>query len=223
VEAALDHRFAHVAALALTTVATPLAAPLPERLLALAGHRASPVRLALVEVLRAKPNRAHQTALVKLAGDDWAKSAARYGEDTDDYPIAHIAIEALLDLIPLGSGDEETLFVIATDTSDPDVRNAVFGLLAKSAIEMQKRLFDLAVAPGKGRVQSSAASALLQAAELIDQAVVDEITPRLLATRYEPVAGMFALLLGWRGPIAAVRSAAEELATNLALRAASIT
>lgn len=214
VEAALDHRFAHVAASALTAVAAPIAAPLPARLLAFAAHRASPVRQALVEVLKTKPDPAHQTTLIKLAGDKWSKNTMHYGNDTDDYPIAQTAIAALLDLRPLRDKDEEALYAIATDTSDPDVRDAIFRLLAKSGIAMQKKLFDLALEPGRAGVRSSAAYALLQAGEQIDQHMVDEITPRLVATRYEPVAGVLAVLLGRRGAIHAVRAAAEELATN---------
>lgn len=218
-EAALDHRFAHVVARALTTIAGSMVAPLPDRLLAFAAHRASPVRRALVEVLKLKPDPAHQTTLIKLAGDQWSQDTTRYGNDTVDYPIAQAAIAALLDLAPLGDKDEKALFAIATDTLDPDVCNAIFRLLAKSSLVMQKTLFDLAVEPGRPRIRSSAAYALLLAGERIEQHVIDEITPRLIATRYEPVAGVLAMLLGWRGSIPAVRAAAEELATNAKRRA----
>lgn len=214
VEGALDHRFAHVVARALRAVATLIAEPLPEHLLAFATHRASPVRRALVDVLKTKPHPAHKETLIKLAGDKWTKSSMFYGNEADDYPIAQAAIAALVDLSPLGDKEEKTLFSIATDTSDPDVRDAIFRLLASSGIVMQNELFELAVEPGRERVRSSAAFALLQACDLIDQCVVDKITPKLVATRYEPVAGVLALLLGWRGAIPTVRAAAEELATN---------
>ncbi|MDH2345483.1 hypothetical protein [Bradyrhizobium sp. SSUT77] len=36
----------------------------------------------------------------------------------------------------------------------------------------------------------------------------------MLATRYEPVAGVLAILIAWRGEIASIRAAAEEIATN---------
>lgn len=214
VEAALNHRFAHVAACALTAVTTPLATPLQPRHLAFATHRASPVRRALVEVLKTKHDPAHQTTLIKLAGDQWSKNTMHYGRDTDDYPIARAAVAALRNLRPLGDKDEENLFAIATDTSDQHLRDAILLLLAESGFAMQKKLFDLAVEPGNARIQSSAAYALLQVGEQIEQRVVDEITPQMLATRYEPVAGVLAVLLGWRGAIPEVNAVAKELATN---------
>jgi hypothetical protein len=215
VEAALDHRFAHVAARALTSIAIPLSAPLPSRLLNFAAHRASPVRRALVDVLKAKPNRAHQATLIQLASDQWSKSSMHYGQDSDDYPIAQTAVDALADLAPLGGTDDEAIVAIAIDTSDPDVRNAIFRLLAKTGgLAMQNRLFDISVEPGRAHVRSSAAHAMLQAAEQLDPAIIDKITPRLLATRYEPVAGVLAILIAWRGEIASIRTAAEEIATN---------
>jgi hypothetical protein len=57
VKGALTHKFADVVARALKEVATPLPAPLPESLLALAHAKGSPVRRALVELLDAKPLR----------------------------------------------------------------------------------------------------------------------------------------------------------------------
>jgi hypothetical protein len=214
VDAALGHRFAHVVACALTAVASPIVAPLPERLLSFSTHRASPIRQALVAILKAKPHPAHQMTLIKLAGDEWSKISMRYGHDTDDYPIAQAAIAALSDMTPLGEKDDETLFAIATDTSDSNLRDDIFRLLARSSDSMQRVLFDLAVEPGRPRVQSSAAYALLHAGEHIDQRVVDDITSLLVATRNESVAGVLALLLGWRGSIPAARAVAEELAAN---------
>lgn len=54
----------------------------------------------------------------------------------------------------------------------------------------------------------------MQAGEQIDQHVIGEITPQLIATSYEPVSAVLALLLGWRASTAAIRAAAEDLATN---------
>ena len=215
IEAAIDHRFAHVAAPALTQFASPLEVPLPKRLLDLAAHRASPVRRALVDLLKSKPSAAHQSTLVKLAGDQWSKHSQTYGSDSDDYPIAQTAIEALADIAPLGAADDDALYTIAIDSSDPDVRDAILNLLAKTAgVAFQTRIFDLAVEPGRASVRKSAAYALLHAGSELDQELIDAITPQLISTRYEPVAAVLALLLGWRGRIAAIRSAAEEIAPN---------
>ena len=212
VESALNHRFAHAAACALLAIASPLPAPLPDRLLGLASHRASPVRRALVEVLKTKPHPAHQSTLVTLADDKWSKSTMNYGADNDDYPIAQAAIAALC--LPLRSADKDALFSIAIGSSDPDVRRAIFLLLASSGVAMQRRIFKLAVEPGRVHVRRSAAYALLNTGATIDQSVVDKITPALIATRYEPVAAVLAILLGWRGDISAARAAAEVLATT---------
>ncbi|MGA1859864.1 hypothetical protein VH569_28090 [Azospirillum sp. 11R-A] len=220
VEIAIDHKFAHVAAQALTAVATPMEAPLPQRLLALAGHKASPVLRALVEVLKAKPHNGHRNALLSLAADQWSRHSQHYGRDSDDYPIAQAAIAALMDVAPLEPEQNEALFAIATDTSDPDVRRAIFTLLAKFGGELyHERLFFLAVEPGSARVRSSSAYALLAVGADLDGGLIERITPQLLDKRYEPVAGVLAILLGWRGSAEAVRSAAEALAANRKRRA----
>lgn len=215
IEVAIGHRFAHVTAPALTAFASPLEAPLPKRLLDLAAHRASPVRRGLVDLLKYKSSAEHQSTLIKLAGDQWSRHSQTYGSDSDDYPIAQTAIGALADIAPLGAADDDALYTIAIDSSDPDVRSAILDLLAKTAgVAIQTRIFDLAVEPGRARVRKSAAYALLHAGSALDQGLIDAVTPQLIATRYEPVAAVFALLLGWRGQIDAIRSTAEEIAPH---------
>ncbi|WP_429227312.1 hypothetical protein [Inquilinus ginsengisoli] len=214
VEAALDHRFAHVAALALKAVATPLAAPLPERVLALAFHRASPVRRALVELLKTKPHTDHQATLLKLASDRWTANGIGWGNESHDYPIAREAVDALLLLKPLGDEAGKALFNIATDTSDPKLRRAVFQLMAESGVASQKRLFDLAVRPGRTSVRVLAAEALHRAGETLGKRVINAISSPLVATRYAPVATILAALLGRRADVSAIRAVAEDLAAN---------
>ncbi|WBX82879.1 hypothetical protein [Sphingosinicella microcystinivorans] len=215
IEAAIGHRFAHVAAAALTVFASPLETPFPQRVLDLAAHRASPVRRALVDLLRSKPSAVHQSTLVKLAGDQWSRHSQTYGSDSDDYPIAQTAIAALAEIAPLGAADDAALYTIAIDTSDPDVRGAILDLLAKTAnVAIQTQIFDLAVEPGRARVRKSAAYALLAAGSELDQGLIDAITSQLIATRYEPVAAALAMLLGWRGEVDAIRSVAEAIASH---------
>ncbi len=219
VDAALDHRFAHVAARALAAVAGPLPAPLPQRLLDLARHRASPVRSALADALRAKPHPDHVATLLVLADDRWSRHSDGFGGDAD-HPIAQTAVAALAEIAPLGAEANAALLGIATDTSDHDVRVPIFDLLARTGgAEMQRRIFALATEPGRARVRSAAAHALLRSGPVVDQSVVDLITPRLLATRYEPVGAVLATLLGWRGSLEAIRASAEHLATNQKRRA----
>jgi hypothetical protein len=215
IEAALGHKFAHVVANALTAIAGPMPAPIPDRLLALAAHRASPVRRALVALLKQKPHAEHRAALLILAGDQWSRHSQNYGADSDDYPIAHEAIAALRDVAPLDAEQDDSLFAIAIATSDPDVRWAIFALLAESGgAASREHLFTLAIEPGTARVRSSAARALLPQGADLDSTLIDRITPDLLLTRYEPVAGVLAGLLGWRGTPEAIRAAAEVLAAS---------
>lgn len=215
IDAALDHKFAHVVARAVTAVATPCAGPLPQRLLSLAAHRASPVRRALANALKAKTDIAHLPVLLKLAGDEWSRDTMNYGTDSDDYPIARTAVDALGTLSPLGEANDSALLVTGTETSDPKVRDAIFRLLTKfGGAVMQRKLFEQAVQPGTRQVRWSAAHALLLSGDELAQAVVDEIRPHLVATRYEPVAAVLVLLLGWRGTIPVICETAEQLAIH---------
>lgn len=220
IEGALSHRYAHVVALALSAIAGPLPAPLPPRLLNLAGHRASPVLLALVRALKEKPHEAHRPALMTLAGDNWSRHSQEYGRDSDDYPIAQAAIEALADVAPLPESDADRLLAIATDSSDPDVRKTGYSLLVRTGGgAAHAKLFALAVEPGRARVRSSAAHSLLPVGSDLEDPLIRLITPQLLDRLYEPVAGVLAVLLGWRGGRDAVLAAAEALATNRKRRA----
>lgn len=215
VDKALGHRFAHVVAPALTAVASPLAAPLPNNLLDLAGHRASPVRRALAAILAAKPHRGHQRALMTLLTDQWSRHSQHYGQDDNDYPIARTAADALTNQPPPTAATAKRLLTLATDTADPQVRRSVLTLLAKKGDQaLQQAIFDLAVQPGRQSVRRGAASALLAAAARLAPSIIAGITASLLATRFEPVAAILALLLGWRGDPSTARDVAGQLATN---------
>ncbi len=153
IEAGLSHRFAAVVARALKAVATPMTPPLPEALLALAGHRGSPVRRALVELLDTKPHPEHLPGLLVLAKDDWSPRSSYQGEE-DDYPIAQAAIGAIGKLGPLEDGVAHELYRLAIDTRDSDVRYEIFALLVRAAHpQFQGQLFDLAVNPGRRTVR----------------------------------------------------------------------
>lgn len=215
VEAALNHKFAHVSSRALTALGTRINAPLPAHLLEKASDRGSPVRKALVALLKQKTHIAHLQALITLAKDTWSKYAQHYGDD-GDFPIAQGAVEAIAQLAPLPPDEAREMFAIGLDTDDPSVRAQIFHLLAASGdLDLQERLFDLSIRPGRRTsVRSAAARGLLQGAEAVATVIVDKITTRLLASRYEPVAASLALLLAFRGDPDQVRAVAEELATN---------
>ena len=213
IEAGLSHRFAAVAARALKAVATPMTAPLPEALLALADHKGSPVRKALVELLDAKPHLEHLSALLVLAKDDWSPRSSYQGEE-DDYPIAQEAVGAIGKLGPLEDGVADELYRLAIDTRDSDVRYEIFALIVRAAdARFQGQLFDLAVNPGRRTVRLAAARALMAGHEQVAPETVNRITPQLLATRTEGVASRLLLLVSVRAEIDEVLKAAEALST----------
>ena len=212
IEAGLSHRFADVVARALKAVATSMAPPLPEALLTLAGHKGSPVRKALVELLDAKPHADHLPALLVLAKDDWSLRASYQGEE-DDYPIAQAAIGAIGKLGPLKYGAADELYRLAIDTRDSDVRYEVLALLVRAADpRFQSQLFELAVSPGRRTVRVDAAGALLAGHEQVTPETVSRITPQLLATRIAPVASRLLLLVALRAEMdQVVKAAANDL------------
>ena len=214
VEAALTHRFAHVVARALKAVATPLSAPLPEALLALARAKGSPVRKALVELLDAKPHQSHLPALLQLVRDQWSPSVRHSGEE-DDYPIARAAVPGIAKLAPLATETADQLYRVAIDSRDTLLRYELLALLARAAgAATQQLLLDLAVSPGGRNVRTAAAGALLAGAEHVAPEVIARITPALLTRRIEPVAARLSVLLAWRGELDAVTKAAEVLAIS---------
>lgn len=211
VEAGLSHRFAAVVAHALKAVATPLTGPLPGALLALAGHKGSPVRKALVELLDAKPHADHLPALLVLAKDDWSPRSSYRGEE-DDYPIAQAAIEAIGKLGPLEDGVADELYRLAIDTRDSDVRYEIFTVLVRAADpRFQGQLFDIAVNPGRRPVRVNAAGALLAGHGHVVPQTVNRITPQLLATRVEAVTSRLLLLVALCAEMDQVFKAAEAL------------
>ena len=213
IKAGLSHRFAAVVARALKAAAGPMTTPLPEALLALADHKGSPVRKALVELLDSKPHADHLPALLVLAKDDWSPRSSYQGEE-DDYPIAQAAIGAIGKLGPLEDGVADELYRLAIDTRDSDVRYGIFALLVREADpRFQGQLFDLAVNPGRRTVRVNGAGALLAGHGQVTPETMSRITPQLLATRIEAVASRLLLLVALRAEIDQVLNAAEVLST----------
>lgn len=213
VEGALAHRFAHVVARALTSVASRLEVPLPEYLLAFSSHRASPVRLALATVLTARMHPAYKQTLAQLAGDTWSRQSCG-----DEHPIARVAIAGLASLVEFGmlSDHEEIKLLLGNGlrSSDEEVLNTTCLLLARSSFNMQHHLLELAVTLRKGELQSAAISALLDSHQLLDQQLIDGITVEQMSISHEKVASVLAVLLGIRGTPSVVLAMAKELALD---------
>lgn len=214
VEAALDHRFAHIAALALTAVADSLSGPFPHRILILSTHRASPVRLALAVALKRNTSVAHTGTLMALANDHWSKDSFHYYDQSSHCPIARVAVEALADLAPFGPEYDTQMQTIAKSTTDLIVRSTMLELMAASGPPTQQLLFDLAVDPGRAAVHAAAANALLSREEYIDDQMLAQISSEHLNLGNEEIALIFALLLGHRGTIAVVQSVAEAISAD---------
>jgi hypothetical protein len=190
-----------------------MARPLPDTLLALAQHKGSPVRRALVELLDAKPHRDHLPALLVLAKDEWSRRSY-YGEE-DDYPIARAAIGALAKLGPIADAVADELYRLAIDTRDSDVRYKIFCLLVRAADpQFQAKLYELAVSPGRRIVRQAATAALMVGYEQVVPEIVERITPQLLGSRIESVASRLLLLVAARGEIDQLLKAAEALSTS---------
>jgi len=222
VEAALDHRFADVVAPALTAVATPVAPPLPQKLLDFASHRASPVRKALVAILKAKPDARHLPTLLTLADDRWSKDDGYYGAP-GYFPIARSAVDAIADLAPLIQSDAQRLLALGAKTTDQVLRQEIFTLLAKTGgVAMESDLFDLAVRPGSGSVRKAAADALLFAADTLDSSTVEKITSDLVITRVPRIAAVLALIAGHRADVTHAKRIGADIAGNAKRRALAL-
>lgn len=214
IEAGLSHRFADVVARLLKAVASSMAPPLPPALLALAGHKGSPVRRALVGLLDAKLHPDHLPALLLLSKDEWSPRSSYSGEE-DDYPIAQAAIAAISKLGVIESGVADDLYRLAIDTRDSDIRYDTFVLLVRAAdARFQSNLFELAVSPGRRIVRLAAAAALMDGQDHVTSEIVGRITPQLLGTRIESVASRLLMLVAIRGEIDQVLKTAEVLSTS---------
>jgi hypothetical protein len=213
IEAALTHKFAHVVALALSEAGGALPAPLPGRFLDLCDARGSPIRIALVALLNAKPHPDHLPALLKLVSDEW--TPRDLSGDDPDYPIATAAIEAIAKMGALDADVQEGLYELALETRDSNLRLNILSYLAKTyGAPLQGRLFDVARGREANKIRRAAAQALLQCGDDAESAVVSKVTSDLLLELVEPVAVRLCLLLAWQGNVERVVTTAKALATN---------
>ena len=219
ISGALDHRFAHVVAKALTKVGECVPEPLPMEFLALADSKGSPVRKALVNLLAAKPHPEHLPVLLRLAQDQWSSSSRFYGED-DNFPIARIAVDAIRTLKSLDPAIFGRLQDMAFKTSDWVVRIGLFRILVvQGGRAFQEKLFELAVTPGRMQVRSAAARAMLVEADSLDLAVVGKITTDILAIHEPSIAAMLTLIVALRASLPERMQIAREISANPRRRA----
>ncbi|HEY0286941.1 MAG TPA: hypothetical protein VGC62_08020 [Pseudomonas sp.] len=219
VDAAIDHRFAHVVARALKAIVERAGAPLPESILEFANDKRSPVLKALASSLVTHSHISHLNALFRLVENQWSSSSQRYGKD-DTFPIARMAVDALENIEPLGTEDVGKLLMVALETSDSTVSQGLLRIIGeKGGKEFQNRIFELAVNPGRSSVRRSCAFALLVNWEVLDTAVVDAVTLHVIQTAPAAVAAFFTTLAALRKAEDERLALARGLATNPKRRA----
>ncbi|MFK0204725.1 hypothetical protein [Agrobacterium sp. NPDC090283] len=213
VEGALKHRFADVRRDALLAIANGLVAPLPAHILAMAHDKGSGVRRAVVEILGAKPDAAHQATLIGLTADTWTRAEIYYGEEAS-YPIATAAAKLLGDQAPLFADAIDTLMTQAAVTSDPDLRNALLLAVAKQGdVAGRDRLADIALEIGRPRLHGAAAEALFLSGDRSPIRAA-RFEKHLLSDGAPNVAVSMALVVGSTGDKTAVLTLARTLYMN---------
>ena len=214
VQMGLTHRFAEVVARSLKAVATKLTPPLSDEFLALAQHKGSPVRRALVEILDAMPHPEHQATLLVLAKDDWSPRYAQYGDD-DEYPIARAAVAAIAKLGPIEAEPADQLYRLAIGSPDRTLRYEIFALLVRAAeTEFQNRLLTLALTRGRRQLREAAATALMVGYEHVVAPIVRQITSQLVETLIETVASRLLVLVAASANVDDVMTLTGALSTN---------
>ncbi|WP_143149108.1 hypothetical protein [Hyphomicrobium sp. CS1BSMeth3] len=214
IQAALTHRFAHVSARALEAVATSLSAPLPAHILSLVNIKGSPMRKVLVALLDRMPHVDHLPTLVEMAKDTWSRHAS-YEHENQHYPIAQAAVNALAKIGPLPAPVAQALLHVATESDDPRLRAGLLTELVRfGGRDMQDRILDLALLPGRLAIRRAAANALVVVSDALPHELVARIIPDLLISRTESVASMLAVLLSLRGDMMSVDAAAQRLSTS---------
>ncbi|MHB8286482.1 MAG: hypothetical protein ACYDD1_17665, partial [Caulobacteraceae bacterium] len=213
VECALKHRFADVRRDALRAIASRLTVPLPAHILAMAHDKGSRVRQALIEILEAKPDAAHQPTLIGLIADNWTRAAVYYGEEAS-YPIATDAARLLGEQAPLFGDAIDTLMTRAAVTPDSDLRDALLLAVAKQGdVAGRDWLADLALEIGRPSLHAAAAEALFLVGDR-SPARAARFEPHLLGRPAASVVTSMALAVGATGDKAAVLALARTLYMN---------
>lgn len=218
IESALEHKFSDVVARSLIAVATPINAPLPERLLNFSSAKGYSIREALLTLLDGKPHSDHLGALLRLVKDHWSKHSSYYGE-AQHFPIARAAIPVIAKSGLLSEENLEELFLVAINSQDPILQYEIFRLICRvSSIKFQERLFELATKPGRQTFRCNVAHALLAENAFVQSVIVDKITPELLGEQAEDVSARLFLLLIFTADEIKVIETAAALATDFKRR-----
>jgi hypothetical protein len=211
---ALDHRFAHVAARAITAVAERLPSPLPAQILARAERPSSPVRKALLALLAAKPHPAHLPTLAHLVGDEWSRWAQRENDD-GNFPIARGAIEAITALDAVPDGLLDAFLERATTTEDLVLMGRLLACIVRHGSE--RRQAQIVAMARKGQrivVGRAAAFALYDKRMHLKDGIVAQITEQMILRLPPMIADYLVLVVGLCGTAETVNAVANALAAS---------
>lgn len=214
IEGALDHKFSNVAARAIKAVSDPLQAPLPLTILARASRDSSPVRKAILAELTAKSHQAHLPTLILLSTDDWSRWSQQ-GSDDGNFPIARGAVDAIAALDTVPDSLLQTFIARAKVTEDLGLMRRLLSCAVKHG--SAQRRAEVVTMSKKGKrivVGSSAAAALLDNLERLEEATVALITVSMAATLPAMIADYHVWSIGFRGSDETVIALADRLAES---------
>ena len=171
------------------------------------------MRLALIDILKQRPDPAHQSTLVVLTKDRWRQGQTYYGEEAS-FPIAEAAAELLAKQAPLSPETMELLLATALETEDEDLRHALMGAVAQRGGDKGlDRLADIALEQGRPAIHAAAALAIYRAG-VVAPARAARFDRQHLTRRVAWVANNMALAVGATGEPAATLRLAKDLAGN---------
>jgi hypothetical protein len=188
--------------------------PLPTSLLSFSLDESSVVRKALVSLLKRNPHLDYLPTLVRLAEDQWSASSYNYG-DNDEFPIARSAIDVVMSMEFTNAEAIEKLYQIALNTSDRILRRKLFSVVVvRGGLELQERLLELAVRPGRSAVVYDASKAILTERNSLDSRIVNKITTYLLSNCAPLIAVEFTLIAACRLSMEDLLHIARVIAAN---------
>lgn len=214
VEKALDHKFAYVAAAALTALADPMPAPLPRAILERGHRELKPVRTALLAQLRAKPHEAHIATLLVLTHDQWSERAP-YEKDDGNYPVAREAADLIASLDAISDDVLGKLIDHACATDDLGLMDRMLACVVKhGSAERRTEVVELSRYGERMAVRRAAARALFERQEHLADETIAMLDEDMVLRLPAPIAGCYAMMIGLRGRADRVDSLAAGLAAS---------
>jgi hypothetical protein len=169
---ALQHPRANARVVALKFLTGRAIAPFSADILALSTDPGRKVRQALVQALMTKPHMDHLHVLLCLTKDTWSDADPSYNE-SDSFPIARKAVEALAAYAPLSDQISDQLITLATTTPDRALGQECLKVAAcHGSPAIRKKIHAMVSDRGQRWLRLDALDALV---------VADTIEPELLA------------------------------------------